>query len=241
MALTFMLSKGFLLLILLQNALLTSTFTLHAQRTASRLSTRIEATPSNSLESSVPRRSVLLTPLLAPLLLSSPTLAAERPPLSSVLYRILRVREATFQEARLIRTGKFQDVQRANVKLAVKFMVDNYRLADAFVVASSYVAPDQRVQAGNVGQRAVQNLLTIQEYFDSADVQNLKVNALSGKEDLVLRGLDATRSTIDEFLAFFDASEVASVEKVIKEENDLNEKEFDKDIGVIINLKAAQT
>ena len=104
--------------------------------------------------------------------------AAQRAPLESSLYTILRVREATQQESRLIKSGKFKDLQRANVKLAVKFMIDNYRLGDAFVAASSYLdGNDRRVAAVNVGQNAVQDLYTILEYFDSSDVQNLKVGA----------------------------------------------------------------
>jgi hypothetical protein len=87
------------------------------------------------------------------------------------------VREATQQETRLIRTGKFRDVQRANVKLAVRFMVENYRLADALVQSAAYLegGPARRVEAGQVGQGAVQSLVTILEYFDSSDVQNIKV------------------------------------------------------------------
>ncbi len=131
------------------------------------------------------RRSLLQTTLsafaVAPVILQSSSVsAATREPLPDVLYRIMRVREATQQETRLIKTGKFKDVQRANVKLAVKFMVDNYRLNDAFVTASSYLegSDSRRVEASQVGQTAVQNLYTILEYFDSADVQNLKVNVL---------------------------------------------------------------
>jgi hypothetical protein len=113
---------------------------------------------------------------LASILLPSIALAAERPPLDSLLYRILRVREATQQEMRLIKNGTFKDVQRANIKLAVKFMIENYRLNDAFVGASAYLdGNDRRVAAGVTGQAAVQNLFTILEYFDSSDVQNLKV------------------------------------------------------------------
>ena len=91
------------------------------------------------------------------------------------LYNILRVREATEQESRLIKSGKFKDVQRANVKLAVRFMVDNYRLNDNFIAASAYLTGDKRVNAGNIGQNVVQNLYTILEYFDSGDVDNIKV------------------------------------------------------------------
>jgi hypothetical protein len=114
---------------------------------------------------------------LASILLPSMASAVERPPLDSLLYRILRVREATMQEMRLIKNGTFKDVQRANIKLAVKFMIENYRLNDAFVGASAYLdGNDRRVAAGVTGQAAVQNLYTILEYFDSSDVQNLKVS-----------------------------------------------------------------
>lgn len=92
------------------------------------------------------------------------------------LYNILRVREATEQESRLIKSGRFKDVQRANVKLAVKFMVENYRLNDNFIAASAYLTGDKRIKAGNIGQNVVQNLYTILEYFDSSDVQNIKVS-----------------------------------------------------------------
>ena len=103
--------------------------------------------------------------------------AVKRASLESSLYTILRVREATQQETRLIKSGKFKDLQRANVKLAVKFMIENYKLNDAFVGASTYLdGNDRRVAAVNVGQNAIQDLYTILEYFDSSDVQNLKVS-----------------------------------------------------------------
>lgn len=92
------------------------------------------------------------------------------------LYYILRVREATEQETRLIKSGKFKDVQRANVKLAVKFMVDNYRLNDNFIAASAFLTGDRRIKAGDIGQTVVQNLYTILEYFDASDVENIKVS-----------------------------------------------------------------
>lgn len=97
--------------------------------------------------------------------------------LDSYLYKIIRVREATQQERRLIQSGKFKDSQRANVKLAVKFMVQNYRLADCVVGASAYLKGGNTAQmrAIDVGQTAVQNLQTILEYFDTSDVENIKV------------------------------------------------------------------
>jgi hypothetical protein len=96
-------------------------------------------------------------------------------PLSAYIYNVLRVREATEQETRLISTGKFKDVQRANVKLAVKFMINNFKLSDSVIAASSYLTGNSRVQASAIGLSAVQNLYTIVEYFDSSDVENIKV------------------------------------------------------------------
>uniref|UniRef100_A0A6U3UKQ2 Uncharacterized protein n=1 Tax=Ditylum brightwellii TaxID=49249 RepID=A0A6U3UKQ2_9STRA len=160
-------------------------------------------------------------------------------PLESCIYTILRVREATEQETRLIKSGKFKDVQRANIKLAVRFMVNNYRLADNFVAASAYLEGSKRIEAGNVGQNAVQSLYTILEYFDSADVQNLKVGSasLAGKDTIVINGLDSVRKDIDSFLSYFPSDVIDSQSAKIKEENDLNEAEFDTSLGAIINLK----
>ena len=182
---------------------------------------------------------IIATTLLTPLLPNTAQ-AAQRQPLNELLYRILRVREATQQETRLIKSGKFKDVQRANVKLAVRFMIENYRLNDAFVGASSYVegGNNRRVEAGQIGQATVQNLYTILEYFDASDVENIKVgqSSMAGKEELVLRGMDATRKGIDDFLVFFPSSEVQPVQDLIEDENRLNEKEFDPSFGQIVNL-----
>ena len=54
-------------------------------------------------------------------------------------------------------------------------MVNNYKLSDSIVAASAYVKGDS-MKAIATGQSAVQSLQTILEYFDSSDVQNLKVS-----------------------------------------------------------------
>jgi len=59
---------------------------------------------------------------------------------------------------------------------------------------------------------------------------------LAGKQDLVLKGLEATRKLIDDFLAFFPLETVAKAKTQVAEENALNEKEFDKSLGNILNL-----
>jgi len=158
--------------------------------------------------------------------------------LDSYLYKIVRVREATQQEKRLITTGKFKDTQRANVKLAVKFMVQNYRLSDSIVGASAFLSNTSSMKAIDVGQTAVANLQTILDYFDSSDVENIKVgrSGMEGKESLVLKGLDATKVKLDEFLFFFDEATVERIKSEIEEENNLNVKEFDRSLGDIINL-----
>ena len=54
-------------------------------------------------------------------------------------------------------------------------MINNYKLSDSVIAASSYLKGNARVQASGVGQSAVQSLFTIVEYFDSSDVENIKV------------------------------------------------------------------
>ena len=50
-----------------------------------------------------------------------------------------------------------------------------------------------------------------------------------------------TRSRIDDFLALFPPDLVESVKQQIREENDLNAKEFDPAIGVILNPSPVKT
>ena len=88
---------------------------------------------------------------------------------------MLLVWEATAQETRLIKTGKFKDAARGNVKLAVRFMLNNYRLSDNIIAAASFLNGQQQIQAGADGQKAVQALYTILEYFDASGVENIKV------------------------------------------------------------------
>lgn len=51
-----------------------------------------------------------------------------------------------------------------------------------------------------------------------------------------MKGLDAARESIDDFLAFFPASVVDSVKAKVRQENELNVKEFDPSLGTIINM-----
>ena len=98
-------------------------------------------------------------------------------PLDTYLYAVAHV-PAVRAGMRLIRTGKFKDVAQGNVKLAVRFMLNNYRLSDNVIAASSYLKGQQQIQAGSDGQKAVQALYTILEYFDASGVENIKARRL---------------------------------------------------------------
>eukprot|EP00979_Chaetoceros_neogracilis_P006371 scaffold1290_cov230-Chaetoceros_neogracile.AAC.2 len=225
------------------------------QTSFSKLAAQHQTSPSDSQVDAPSTRRNFFNGISAAVILTSvtvnsfPAFAEEEEEVRTVqtpLYSILRVREAAEQESRLIKTGKFKDVQRANVKLAVKFMVENYRLNDNFIAASGYLIGEKRIKAGEIGQTVVQNLFTILEYFDASDVQNIKVGsaALAGKEKIVLDGLQATRKGIDDFLSYFPKDDVLAVVTRIESENSLNEKEFDKELNQgsgILNLKPTQS
>jgi len=91
------------------------------------------------------------------------------------------------------------------------------------------------VQASGVGQSAVQSLYTIVEYFDSSDVENIKVDSLAGKEAIVNSGLKSVRRDIDELLSMFPKDVVDEAKAKIQSENELNYKEFDPKLGSILN------
>lgn len=53
------------------------------------------------------------------------------------------------QQERLVTSGKFKDVQRNSITMALNMMLNNYGLADQVVIASGYVEPkDNIVKAG---------------------------------------------------------------------------------------------
>lgn len=105
------------------------------------------------------------------------------------------------------------------------------------MAASSYLSGNARVSASGVGSSAVQRLYTILEYFDSSDVENIKVgsDSIAGKEGIVIKGLESVRRDIDEFLSYFPQDVVEDAKKKITDENELNFKEFDPELGAILN------
>lgn len=62
---------------------------------------------------------------------------------------------------------------------------------------------------------------------------------MTSKEPLVLKGLDATRKNLDDFLTYFPKSTVDQAREQLLAENELNKKEWDPALGDIFNLPAA--
>jgi hypothetical protein len=60
---------------------------------------------------------------------------------------------------------------------------------------------------------------------------------MAGKEELVLKGLEATQKTIDEFIAYFAKDDIERVKAMVEQENALNVKEFDSaSLGALLNM-----
>lgn len=171
---------------------------------------------------------------LSALGLAAPALAAtKQQPLEDLampLNRILRVIEATTQEERLIRTGKFKDLQRANVKYAVELILNNYRLQENINLASAFVEPSSVLAATEKGRQAVEYLVTVQEYFDSGK-QSLQVGEMSSdKLGFTLKALGAARQQLEGFVSYLPQDAVKAQLDVIAEENRLNQLEYDGDL-----------
>ncbi|CAL1154825.1 unnamed protein product, partial [Cladocopium goreaui] len=142
--------------------------------------------------------------------------------LENAIYLISRVQEATVQQERLVTTGKFKDVQRNSITMALNMMLDNYRLADQVVTASGYVEPKTNLmKASQVGNEAVDVLETAKEYFG----QPLKVSGLS----------DEQRSKLDSFLVYVPEDVLQKARKRVEDENELNRQEYVGEDGGILN------
>jgi len=151
--------------------------------------------------------------------------------LQDALVLIGRVQEATVQEERLVTTGKFKDLQRNNIRMALTMMVDNYRLGDQVVVASGYVENKNKVlQASNIGNEAVDALIVANEYF----ARELKASKLTeDQRKFLVQALVSCRTKLDDFLTYLPAEAVQKARQQIEDENALNVKEFVGDEGIV--------
>lgn len=141
------------------------------------------------------------------------------------LLLILRVKEAAAQEIRLVKSGKFKDLQRASIKLAVNLMLTNYQLLENINTAS-VLARGKSFEAQQIGIGAVESLQAVLEYFDSGG-NSLKVDSISSEKlAFVVRALETTRSRIDQFLEYMPEYEVAKCKAFIDYENQQNLQEY---------------
>ena len=162
----------------------------------------------------------LVTPQIAQAL--DPT--KDRP--NDSLLLILRVKEAAAQETRLIKSGKFKDLQRNSIKLAISLMLDNYQLLDNINKAARFAGGSRSQEAYSVGQGAVEALQSVLEYFDSSS-SSLKVDTISSeKQAFVVRALDVASQRIDQFLGYMPPDQVATAVAFIDYENELNLREY---------------
>jgi len=140
------------------------------------------------------------------------------------LYYISRVQEATVQQERLVSTGKFKDTQRNNIRMALRMMLENYKLGDNVVAASAYAEPKSNVfPASQAGKEAIEVLETCREYF----AKDLKVSGLTDDQrKFILEGMQQTRTKLDSFLTYMPADVVQKARKQVEDENAMNLKEF---------------
>jgi len=153
--------------------------------------------------------------------------------LEEALYLISRVQEATVQQERLVTTGKFKDVQRNSITMALNMMLDNYKLSDQIVAASGYVEPkDNIMKASQVGNEAVDALETAKEYFGTP----LKVSGLSDEQrKFIVQAMQACRDKLDRFLVYVPEESLKKARQRVEDENDLNRKEYVGEDGGILN------
>jgi len=173
----------------------------------------------------------IMAGLLLPLSSSYADSSTGLPPIQKPLVSILRVIEATNQEERLIRSGKFRDAQRANIKLAVSYMLDNYRLKENIQILALYAPQDRQQQVRNAGGEAVDSLTTLLEYFDPR-ANSLKVGDIDRtKTDFIARALKTVRDRLGDVVDALPADEVAKAKDVIALENKMNAEEYQKYYG----------
>eukprot|EP00440_Ansanella_granifera_P015979 gb/GFBE01017359.1/.p1 GENE.gb/GFBE01017359.1/~~gb/GFBE01017359.1/.p1 ORF type:complete len:263 (+),score=61.42 gb/GFBE01017359.1/:1-789(+) len=144
--------------------------------------------------------------------------------LEEAIYLISRVQEASVQQERLVTTGKFKDVQRNSITMALNMMLDNYRLSDQVVLASGYVQPTSNiVKASQAGNEAIDVLETAKEYFGTP----LKVSGLSDQQrQFIIDAMQAVRKKLDTFLTYLPEDVIRAARKRVEDENEANQKEF---------------
>jgi hypothetical protein len=112
------------------------------------------------------------------------------------------------------RTGKYRDLQRLNVKRAIRMMIDNSDLATRFALATAFAPLDQVTAATDYGNTAVEALTQIIEYFP----QDLQANDLGPEQKKFVTNALATASkSIDSFLMLMPKDTVDAARAQLEE------------------------
>lgn len=219
---------------------------------ASKSSTVLKAT-SNTFSKATRSRRAFVASISSSLVLSlgSSVLAAtadESAPQDTheALLLLLRAQESTSQELNLLKTGKYKNFQRANVKLAVRYILRNYGLTTNFAKLSN-----TSTKLKTLSDSIISNLNTILEYFDDRNTDSLKIakpklsssplSALkadefpmpenadldNSKKKVVISGLSRTIELFDEYFnALEDQEMLSKAKQQVVEENEKNKQEY---------------
>lgn len=150
--------------------------------------------------------------------------------LEDAIYKLSRVQEATAQEERLVKSGKFKDVQRNSIKMALKMMINHYKINDQVTEGSKWIkaAPQDTLKAQQYGADAVDILETANEYFG----KDLKVVSLTDdQKEFLTNAMSTTREKINNFLSYMPDDAVQSARRRVESENDINRQEYLAGIG----------
>ena len=155
-------------------------------------------------------------------------------PFKTRLMTVLRVQESCMQEARLITTGNFKDLQRNNIKLATRMMIENNRLNDVITKASGGATDASKVSDANeVGKAAIADLQMVLDYFDEVD-REVKVSDLpKDKKNFILKAFANCRDKLDRFLSYMPTDKVKAARDQVVLENELNKKELPMDLEIL--------
>lgn len=143
------------------------------------------------------------------------------------LYLLMRVREATTQQERLISKGTFKDVQRGNIKMAVRMMTAGYDLQGALDALARDFPDEKKKKVKVIKREIIESLTILQAYF--GDTEKLTVDELVGeKKSFVIAAFVSCRDKIDNFLDLLPPGQVRRVQDFIDQENAENAKAMEE-------------
>lgn len=147
-------------------------------------------------------------------------------PLRESLYFISRVQEATVQQERFINRSTHQQDLRQKMRTTLRLIEKNYKLLDQITYCSTYVAPENLVEAALAGNEAVEKLQNAIDYVNN----ELKTGPLTTTQKDYLTGeLNSAREFLFVFLQFMPRDDLNEARLRVEKENVDNRDEYDGD------------